>query len=133
MERTCKKCNEEKDLELFVTNKECKNGKAYVCKACDQKRRRKHREDKPEMARDNAYKNLYGISLEVYNNMFQLQEGKCLGCERHQVDLKKKLVVDHCHTTGAVRGLLCNQCNCALGYAYDNKNTLKNLIKYLEK
>lgn len=133
MNRKCKKCGEVKDIEEFVTNKTCKEGKAHTCKVCDAKRRKKHREDNPDMFRDTTYKYLYGISLEDYNTMFKEQEGKCAGCGKHQLDLNHRLVVDHCHTSGEVRGLLCNQCNSVLGYVYDDPKTLKNLIKYLEK
>ena len=45
---------------------------------------------------------------------------------------KMKLVVDHCHATGTVRGLLCHNCNRALGLLHDNTEVLLNAIKYLE-
>lgn len=45
---------------------------------------------------------------------------------------KSKLVVDHCHDTGIVRGLLCHNCNRALGLFKDKIEVLKNAIKYLE-
>jgi hypothetical protein len=41
-------------------------------------------------------------------------------------------VIDHCHTHGNVRGILCNECNRGLGYFHDNTNALANAIKYLE-
>lgn len=41
--------------------------------------------------------------------------------------------VDHCHTTGKVRGILCHHCNLMLGNAKDNTFVLSNAIKYLEK
>lgn len=46
---------------------------------------------------------------------------------------KLPLAVDHCHKKGHVRGLLCNNCNNGLGRFQDNKEWLKNAIKYLEK
>jgi hypothetical protein len=45
---------------------------------------------------------------------------------------KVKIVVDHCHTTGAIRGLLCHNCNRALGLLKDDINVIKNAINYLE-
>lgn len=64
--------------------------------------------------------------------MFTSQEGKCLGCDKHQSEFTRNLVVDHCHKTSKVRGLLCWQCNSALGCIKDNAQTLSNLIKYLK-
>jgi len=76
-------------------------------------------------------KAIYGITLEEYSLMFEKQEGCCSGCKKHRSTLKSDLCVDHCHTTGKVRGLLCAKCNTALGMIEDNTNTLLNLITYL--
>jgi hypothetical protein len=59
--------------------------------------------------------------------MLAEQGGKCLLCD------KPADVVDHCHTTGAVRGLLCGSCNRGLGDFGENVQALKNAIRYLEK
>lgn len=53
----------------------------------------------------------FGLTLEVYNQMFTNQEGKCKICNNHQSELRSALAVDHCHTTGEIRGLLCGNCN----------------------
>jgi len=74
---------------------------------------------------------LYNITLEDYNVMFTKQDGCCLGCKQHRSLFKRDLCVDHCHTTGKVRGLLCDSCNKALGLIKDDKNILLNLITYL--
>jgi hypothetical protein len=78
------------------------------------------------------YLSRYGITLSDYNKMFEQQEGKCIGCTRHQSELESSLCVDHCHVTGKVRGLLCTDCNKALGLVRDNTSILKRLINYLE-
>jgi hypothetical protein len=59
--------------------------------------------------------------------MKQKQGGLCIICKTHNAE-----VVDHCHSTGVVRGILCKQCNSLLGYAYDNTSILKEAIVYLE-
>lgn len=46
---------------------------------------------------------------------------------------KLPLAVDHCHDSGKVRGLLCNNCNNGLGRFMDNIQILKNAVKYLEE
>lgn len=58
----------------------------------------------------------YGITLEKYNELFTQQEGCCAICKKHQINFKRQLAVDHCHTTGIVRKLLCGSCNTHLGY-----------------
>lgn len=74
----------------------------------------------------------YGITPEDYNEMFEAQEGCCAICSTHQVSMKHKLHVDHCHKTGKVRGLLCKNCNLALGNFQDSTKLLLKAIQYLE-
>lgn len=74
-----------------------------------------------------SLKHNYGITLEDYNLMFKKQNGKCFICNT----LKNVLHVDHCHTTNKVRGLLCGNCNKALGLLKDNIDILQTAINYL--
>jgi hypothetical protein len=60
--------------------------------------------------------------------MEEKQEGKCLICKK-----TGKLVVDHCHSTKKVRGLLCNNCNVGLGAFKDNCEFLSDAVIYLKK
>lgn len=75
----------------------------------------------------------YGITLEDYNRMFIEQNGCCKICGKHQQDLKASLHVDHNHTTGKVRGLLCHHCNVGLGNFEDDITLLSKAIAYLEE
>ena len=75
----------------------------------------------------------YGITLVQYNEMLKSQDSRCRGCERSQHEIKAPLHVDHCHTTNEIRGLLCYDCNRALGLLKDNVTTLNNLIQYIKK
>lgn len=79
----------------------------------------------------------YGITTQDYRCIHTEQNGKCAICggegfvmntERH----KAKLVVDHDHATGQIRGLLCHNCNRALGLFHDNTETLEAAIRYLK-
>lgn len=72
------------------------------------------------------------INLKDYENMFNEQEGKCAICKRHQSEFKKRLVVDHNHKTGKIRGLLCSPCNRMLGQVGDSFTILRNAIEYLK-
>ncbi len=75
----------------------------------------------------------YGITLEDYDKIYDSQNGCCAICNRHQQALKRLLAVDHCHTTGEIRGLLCHSCNLLLGFANDNAEVLTKAISYLNK
>lgn len=72
----------------------------------------------------------YGLSLEEYNCMLIVQDYQCKICG-DRFDESSQTCVDHDHTTGAVRALLCNSCNVLLGMAKECPNRLKQAIKYL--
>ena len=86
-----------------------------------------------EKTRNNRLLRNYGITNIIYEKMLEDQQFCCAGCGKHQNQLEKKLNVDHCHETGLVRGLLCGNCNRALGLLKDNVQTLTMLIEYLEQ
>lgn len=82
------------------------------------------------MARNYQYKKNYGIDLNEYNRMFQIQGGMCDICGIHQSQLKNRLSVDHNHVTGNVRGLLCWVCNRSVGFV---EKWHRKVMPYLEK
>ncbi len=73
--------------------------------------------------------NMYGITLAEYNQMVEDQKSECLICHKKF----EKLVVDHDHSTGKVRGLLCLRCNLALGQFSDDVSLLRGAIEYLNR
>lgn len=88
-----------------------------------------------EKLRNQHLKRTYGITLEEYNNMLIAQNNSCSICLISIEDTKEKrnLAVDHCHTTGKIRGLLCMNCNKSLGLLKDNPLIVKNMLEYLIK
>jgi len=84
-----------------------------------------------EKRKDAKLKKWYGISLDDYNRMWSEQGGRCFICGRHETEFQRPLCVDHSHSTGKVRKLLCGNCNRALGLVYDNVDILQTMIKYL--
>lgn len=68
-----------------------------------------------------------GSSLGHYAEEYEKQKGCCAICGNYQA----KLVVDHCHTAQVYRGLLCNNCNLALGHIHDNADIALKLAQYL--
>jgi len=73
---------------------------------------------------------MYGISLEEFNDMYEVQKGVCKICGSE--GKAKGLAVDHCHSTGRVRGLLCVSCNTLLGKVESNPSLLSNILEYLK-
>jgi hypothetical protein len=145
--KKCTKCAAEKALEFFNKDKRQKDGHFYYCKVCCSvkdklryvnnsdkmgKAAKEHYEKNRATVRNRHLKKLYGIDLTHYDDMRKQQMFSCLICKEHEDTLKRGLYVDHCHTTGKVRGLLCQSCNFLLGMAKDDQNILKQAIKYLD-
>ena len=84
-----------------------------------------------ERYRDKAFLRKYGITLEKYNQMREEQKYCCGICSLTEESVGKKLVVDHNHTTGAVRRLLCANCNVGIGFVRDSPNLLEMAASYL--
>lgn len=76
-------------------------------------------------------KQRYGITLEQHEKLFEVQGRKCAICLTPDPGVKTSWQTDHCHTTGSVRGILCQPCNTMLGKAQDNTATLARAISYL--
>lgn len=123
--RTCAKCKEEKSLDLFAWLDKAHTKKQYYCKKCQSAIR---------TARRKANRPLeYGITWDDYNRMLEDQGNVCAICGTSDPGHTREVwCIDHCHTTGKVRGLLCNTCNIGLGAFRDNTANLAKAIDYLE-
>ena len=159
--KTCKKCKEEKPLTEYGSVKRpraSKKGGIWVhatCKECtkkagleSQKRRRKenaeavkekdrlYRIRNARACRSASLKYRFGITADDYDVMYDKQGGCCAICGIHSSDYtnktKLRLHVDHCHTTGMIRGLLCNSCNTSLGGFKDSEEVLSKAITYIQ-
>lgn len=83
-------------------------------------------------ARHRSLQYRYKITLAEYNRMLKSQKSKCAICGKaHDPAPKKKLHVDHCHTTDKVRGLLCARCNGFMGTVDINPLVVGELVKYI--
>lgn len=78
----------------------------------------------------------YGITLEEYAELVEKHAGACAICGGEGFELvkgqKNLLVIDHCHSTGKVRGLLCHNCNRGLGLFQDSVDNLRRAADYVE-
>jgi hypothetical protein len=110
------------------------NGDTY-CSACKVERTKKARKLNPEKTANYGWKSkikaAYSISEEEYFNMYSSQEGKCAICSLEILAKNRSTHIDHNHTTGKVRGLLCHHCNTALGLFKENTKTLEAAMQYL--
>jgi len=92
-----------------------------------------------EIIRHKKINHIYGLSKEEFIVLEEQHAGKCAICNKKetQIDFRTKkirsLAIDHCHTTGKVRGLLCKKCNTAIGLLEDSPSLLREALKYLEK
>lgn len=75
--------------------------------------------------------NRYRLHMSTFEKMVEAQDGVCAICQ-NPCKTNARLSVDHCHDTGRIRGLLCNQCNQGLGQFQDNPERLRKAAKYLE-
>jgi Recombination endonuclease VII len=73
---------------------------------------------------------IYGISLADYDRMYEQQGGRCRMCKRRPKP-GRSLCIDHNHVTRKVRGLLCNNCNCLIGFSGDDPSVLMAGSSYL--
>lgn len=100
---------------------------ARICSICERARIANRPKDTVEQQRRKQLRR-YGMTLEQYDEMLREQGGACLGCARQP---EGNLYVDHDHATGLVRGLLCRDCNSALGLVRDDPTVLVALAAYL--
>lgn len=140
--KRCSRCHESKPPSEFSNRAASKDGKQNQCKACNSawaKENTEARRDSWRRYRRATYmKQKYGLTIEDYWVMYEAQGQRCAICRIHGDDANQHTVqqlplhVDHCHTTGKVRGLLCRPCNTMLGDAKDDLDTLRAAIAYLE-
>ena len=89
----------------------------------------------PELVRKKSLKSNYGLTVEQYDAMVRVQEGKCAICRSDNPgnSRSKNWHIDHCHDTDRVRALLCHGCNTGLGAFKDDPELLRAAVAYLEK
>ena len=139
--KTCCVCNIRKPFESFYNFKNKSDNKSYRCKTCDYDARKAYSKRHPKrfnrLARNQSLLVRYGITIEEYEKIFEDQGNCCAICKgtstKSMSEERTSFSVDHCHETGKVRGILCNQCNRGLGMLGDSLESLKSALTYLEK
>jgi hypothetical protein len=126
----CPKCGETEIAKFYIddlgrrTNKSCRECHKIKCKE------RWHTRTWLDRWASRNYK--YGVTKKFLLEMYEKQNGMCKICGTEPTT-QRGLHVDHCHTTGIVRGLLCHGCNVALGSMKDNPEILLKAVEYLRK
>ena len=91
-----------------------------------------NRQAMSERQRKYQLRDKYGITEEDYAHILNEQDGACAICKTKSPTGKwKRFAVDHCHITGDVRGLLCNECNRGMGLLKDDPDLLDKAAYYL--
>ena len=134
--KRCPKCRETKPSEEFYLNRglKTKDGLSSYCRKCS----------KASAARPYSYVKdrrrvlrRYNLTVEEYDLMLQEQDGKCAVCGHPEQLMRDgkilELAIDHCHVTDAVRGLLCSNCNRALGLLYEDPERVEGLLRYIRE
>ena len=128
----CPACEQTKPVTEFGKATRSHDGLFTYCKACTAARNRARTS---EMRRRWHLSNTYGLSLDQYEAMLTAQGGVSAICKQPPSTGKKRrsdfLVVDHDHSTGAIRALLCHRCNNLLSSVQDSSLLLETAIAYL--
>lgn len=137
--KRCSKCREAKPETEFHTYQargetrlmaKCKTCHQAVAEDWNRRNPERRRELRAAYGKRNRRRNRarqYGLTVEELDAMEAAQGGRCLICR----EPAEKLAIDHCHTTGKVRGLLCTPCNKGLGHFRDQPARLIAAALYL--
>jgi len=136
-ELLCTKCNITKPEAEFFKESSCKRGYRYTCKECDAPRFKKYREENKESVASTrlrwSRKTKYNFPQELYDERLNDQGGVCAICGTDNPGGRGQFHADHNHSTNEPRGVLCHNCNIALGNFKDNPELLQSAIVYLNK
>ena len=130
MFKRCTKCGEEKPYSEFHFEKRSSDGVVSRCKDCTRAYGKQWRQAKGNMYHRTQR---YGITPAEYHEMLDEQLGRCACCGSSNPKRKAGFVVDHDHSTGLVRGLLCHSCNIGIGQLGDSISGLTNAVDYLRR
>ncbi len=112
------------------------NGDSY-CSECKRIRTKESRKNNPRLtavySRRTNLRRYYGLEESEYDALFDSQQGKCAICQKDLERISRSTHIDHCHSSGKIRGILCHHCNTAIGLLGDDVEKMKAAIEYLEK
>lgn len=119
--RKCSKCLKTTHGEANIALNYAKCGKAGYQRYCR------------ECQSGHRIKRLYGLTQQDFNVRLKAQGGRCAICKDVLTLREGMTAIDHCHTSGRVRGILCRGCNLGLGHFKDSPASLHQAILYLRQ
>ena len=125
--KVCGTCKTVHDIDNFPNDKRYPDGKSYRCKPCHSAYNKAYKARKSTELKEYRIGVKYGLTPNEYQEMVKTTP-HCPICGSEE-----PLVIDHDHSTGEVRGLICQPCNKGLGFFRDNIESMKNAIAYLEQ
>lgn len=128
--KRCRTCGEYSPLDDFYVRANSKDGRQNECKLCLCARTRRNRKNwKPRTTRQNFKRAMrrFGLTLTDWHEMLIAQAGRCAIC----LEPMTRPNVDHDHSTGRIRGLLCDTCNPGLGFFHDDPAKLRAAAAYV--
>lgn len=129
MTKTCGRCKETKDLDQFSLCRKNNDGRQGYCKPCQLDYQRGL---PPDVRRATQRRHTYGITSAEFRALERAQHRSCQICKIPFGMLDPwDIHVDHNADTGAVRGLLCLQCNKGIGMFYHDARSLESAARYL--
>jgi hypothetical protein len=143
--QVCTKCKLEQSTDQFYYNSEKANKLTSWCRACcrgyyhtEHGRATTEKYRKSAQGRENAKAQSrrvvlkrHNITQEFFDSLIEEQDNKCAICGT-ELQAGYRTHIDHNHSTGSVRGLLCSKCNTGLGLFREDKQILLNAVSYLE-
>ena len=130
MTKACKTCGFSSSEVPFGSQSNGILGLRPHCKSCTSKKHKDYYTRNYKLLQDKRLRKNYGVSLDDYEAMLAYQGGVCFICNNPE-PANRNLAIDHDHTTGQVRTLLCTLCNTALGLA-KTPERCRQLAAYLE-
>lgn len=135
----CVKCGESKNIDMFSKGLKYKDGRRGTCKKCHSFYVTTYYKTNPEKRKLKNKKDFnwkrHGLSENQYIKLLKKYDNKCHSCKE-----RKAVNIDHDHSCcdsqrslcgKCIRGILCSQCNTALGLLNEEPKKIKNLLKYI--
>jgi len=129
--KTCRKCHVSKDAADFGIDRSKSDGLKSYCRDCARKYAQQRRHD----SKSEHYLRQYGITEPEFERLLSEANNECQLCDKKLTRNRGSsdaAVLDHCHVTQRIRGVLCNSCNMLLGRLEKQPLLISRIQRYLE-